>query len=71
MMQVVQRDGYATIEVSTHTKKVVEFLKPEVVVAKKKKVPKRRYAARDIDRLSDDELLDALEKGLINPDELD
>ena len=59
---------YATIEVSADIKKIVEFPK---VVTKKKKVPKRRYAARDIDRLSDDELLEALENGTINPDELD
>jgi hypothetical protein len=57
--------------VSADIKKVVEFPKPEAVVTKKKKVPKRRYAARDIDRLSDDELLEALENGTINPDELD
>jgi len=57
--------------VSADIKKVVEFPKPEVVVAKKKKIPKRRYAARDIDRLSDDELLEALENGTINPDDLD
>ena len=62
---------YATIEVSADIKKVVEFPKPELVVTKKKKVPKRRYAARDMDRLSDDELLEALENGTINPDELD
>jgi hypothetical protein len=54
--------------VSADIKKVVEFPK---VVTKKKKAPKRKFAAREIDRLSDDELLDALEKGLINPDELD
>jgi len=59
---------YATIEVSADIKKVVEFPK---VVTKKKKAPKRKFAAREIDRLSDDELLDALERGLINPDELD
>jgi len=59
---------YATIEVSADIKKVVEFPK---VVTKKKKAPKRKFAAREIDRLSDDELLDALEQGLINPDELD
>ena len=56
---------YATIEVSADIKKVVEFPKP---VVKKKRKP--RYAARSIDRLSDDELMDALEKGLIDPDQL-
>ena len=58
---------YATIEVSADIKKVVEFPKPKV--AKKKREP--RYAARSIDRLSDDELMDALEKGLIDPEQLD
>ena len=62
---------YATIEVSADIKKVVKFPDPKPVVVKKKKIPKRRYAARDIDRLSDDELLEALENGTINPDELD
>lgn len=62
---------YATIEVSADIKKVVEFPDPKPVVVKKKKISKRRYAARDIDRLSDDELLEALENGTINPDELD
>ena len=62
---------YATIEVSADIKKVVKFPTPKPVVAKKKRIPKRRYAARDIDRLSDDELLEALENGTINPDELD
>lgn len=62
---------YATIEVSADIKKVVEFPAPKPVVVKKKKISKRRYAARDIDRLSDDELLEALENGTINPDELD
>ena len=62
---------YATIEVSADIKKVVEFPDPKPVVVKKKKIPKRRYAARDIDRLSDDELLEALENGTINPDDLD
>lgn len=62
---------YATIEVSADIKKVVEFPDPKPVVVKKKKISKRRYAARDIDRLSDDELLEALENGTINPDDLD
>jgi len=57
---------YATLEVSADIKKVVEFPKPKVV----KKKHKPRYAARSIDRLSDDELMDALEKGLIDPDQL-
>jgi len=61
---------YATIEVSADIKKVVEIPEPKPVVVKKK-IPKRRYAARDIDRLSDDELLEALENGTINPDDLD
>lgn len=62
---------YATIEVSADIKQVVEIPEPKPVVVKKKKIPKRRYAARDIDRLSDDELLEALENGTINPDDLD
>jgi len=53
--------------VSADIKKVVEFPKPKVV----KKKHKPRYAARSIDRLSDDELMDALEKGLIDPEQLD
>ncbi len=61
---------YATIEVSADIKKVVEFPKPCIKpVVKKKRKP--RYAARSIDRLSDDELMAALEKGLIDPDQLD
>jgi len=56
--------------VSADIKKVVEIPEPKPVVVKKK-IPKRRYAARDIDRLSDDELLEALENGTINPDDLD
>jgi transcriptional repressor NrdR len=66
---------YATIEVSADIKKVVEtqvVAKPvqKQVVAKRRQ-KKKMYSASAIDRLSDDELLDALEKGLINPDDLD
>lgn len=66
---------YATIEVSADIKKVVEtqvVAKPvqKQVVAKPRQ-KKKMYSASAIDRLSDDELLDALEKGLINPDDLD
>ena len=65
---------YATIEVSADIKQVVEI--PELKPVQKQVVAKRRqkkkmYLASAIDRLSDDELLDALEKGLINPDDLD
>lgn len=58
---------YATIEVSADIKKVV---KPQPVVKPKKK-KKRRPAYTAFDRMTDDELMDALEKGLINPDELE
>ena len=66
---------YATIEVSADIKKVVEtqvVAKPvqKQVVAKRRQ-KKKMYSASAIDRLSDDELLEALEKGLINPDDLD
>ena len=66
---------YATIEVSADIKKVVEtqvVAKPaqKQVVAKRRQ-KKKMYSASAIDRLSDDELLDALEKGLISPDDLD
>ena len=66
---------YATIEVSADIKKVVEtqvVAKPvqKQVVAKRRQ-KKKTYSASAIDRLSDDELMDALEKGLINPDDLD
>jgi transcriptional repressor NrdR len=66
---------YATIEVSADIKKVVEtqvVAKPaqKQVVAKRRQ-KKKMYSASAIDRLSDDELLDALEKGWINPDDLD
>jgi transcriptional repressor NrdR len=66
---------YATIEVSADIKKVVEtqvVAKPvqKQVVAKRRQ-KKKMYSASAIDRLSDDELMDALEKGLINPDDLD
>lgn len=65
---------YATIEVSADIKQVVEI--PELKPVQKQVVAKRRqkkkmYLVSAIDRLSDDELLDALEKGLINPDDLD
>jgi len=56
--------------VSADIKKVVEFPKPKV--AKKKHEP--RYTARltnsEIRHLSDDELMDALEKGHIDPEQL-
>lgn len=66
---------YATIEVSADIKKVIEtqvVAKPvqKQVVAKRRQ-KKKMYSASAIDRLSDDELLDALEKGWINPDDLD
>ena len=63
---------YATIEVSADIKKVVDVEPPigKQVVAKRRQ-KKKMYSASAIDRLSDDELLDALEKGLINPDDLD
>jgi transcriptional repressor NrdR len=73
---------YATIEVSADIKKVVEVdphrirvvsvakpVKKQVVAKRRQK--KKMYSASAIDRLSDDELLDALEKGLISPDDLD
>ena len=72
---------YATIEVSADIKKVVDVEPPTKtqVVAKpvqkqvvaKRRQKKKMYSASAIDRLSDDELLDALEKGWINPDDLD
>ncbi len=62
---------YATIEVSADIKKVVDIGKEVVAKPVQKRKKKRMYAAREIDRLSDDELLDALEKGWINPDDLD
>jgi len=61
---------YATIEVSADIKKVVKFPKPQPVVKPKKK-KKRRPAYTAFDRMTDDELMDALEKGLINPDDLE
>ena len=61
---------YATIEVSADIKQVVAKPVQKQVVAKPRQ-KKKMYLASAIDRLSDDELLDALEKGLINPDDLD
>jgi hypothetical protein len=43
----------------------------ETQVVAKRRQKKKMYSASAIDRLSDDELLDALEKGWINPDDLD
>lgn len=73
---------YATIEVSADIKKVVDIApqvvakpaQPKKVTTKKKKWRKanvRSYSSYDIDSMTDDELLDALEKGWINPDDLD
>jgi len=63
---------YATIEVTENEKpQVVAKPVQKQVVAKPKRKMKKIYSASAIDRLSDDELLDALEKGLINPDDLD
>ena len=63
---------YATIEVSADIKKVVDVEPPiEKQVVAKRRQKKKMYSAAAIDRLSDDELLDALEKGWINPDDLD
>jgi len=63
---------YATIEVSADIKKVVDVEPPiEKQVVAKRRQKKKMYSASAIDRLSDDELLDALEKGWINPDDLD
>ena len=61
---------YATIEVSADVKQVVAKPVQKQVVAKPRQ-KKKMYSASAIDRLSDDELLDALEKGLISPDDLD
>lgn len=63
---------YATIEVSADVKNVVEVAKPvkKQVVAKPRQ-KKKMYSASVIDRMTDDELMDALEKGLISPDDLD
>lgn len=61
---------YATIEVSADVKQVVAKPVQKQVVAKPVQ-KKKMYSASAIDRLSDDELLDALEKGLISPDDLD
>ena len=55
---------------SADIKKVVKFPKPQPVPKPKKK-KKRRPAYTAFDRMTDDELMDALEKGLINPDELE
>ena len=38
---------------------------------KKRRLTPRHYHQREIDRMSDDELLDALEKGLIDPENLE
>ena len=72
---------YATIEVSADIKKVVDVKPPietkvvarwvqKQVVAKRRQ-KKKMYSASAIDRMTDDELMDALEKGLISPDDLD
>lgn len=66
---------YATIEVSADIKNVVKtqvVAKPvqKQVVAKRRQ-KKKMYSASVIDRMTDDELMDALEKGLISPDDLD
>lgn len=75
---------YATIEVSADIKKVVN-LEPQVVAkpAQPKKVAvttkkkrwrnanMRSYSSYDIDSMTDDELLDALDRGWVNPDDLD
>ena len=74
---------YATIEVSADIKKVVNVAPPvdKQVVAKPKKVTTKKkrwrnanmrsYSSYDIDSMTDDELLDALDKGWVNPDDLD
>lgn len=53
------------------TQVVAKPAQPKKVVVTAKRKSKRMYSAREIDRLSDDELMNALEKGLINPDDLD
>ena len=63
---------YATTEVLVEiTQVVAKPAQPKKVVVTAKRKSKRMYSAREIDRLSDDELMNALEKGLINPDDLD
>ena len=74
---------YATIEVSADIKKVVEtqvVVKPAqpkkvAVTTKKKKKWRnanvRSYSSYDIDAMTDDELLEALDRGWVNPDDLD
>ena len=71
---------YATIEVSADIKKVVEtkvVAKPKKVAVTTKKRKKwrnanvRSYSSYDIDAMTDDELLEALDRGWVNPDDLD
>ena len=74
---------YATIEVSADIKKALEtqvVVKPAqpkkvAVTTKKKKrwrnANMRSYSSYDIDSMTDDELLEALDRGWVNPDDLD
>lgn len=76
---------YATIEVSADIKKVVDIEKQVVakpvqkqVVAKRRQKKKkwrnanmRSYSSYDIDAMTDDELLEALDRGWVNPADLD
>ena len=73
---------YATIEVSADIKKVVDVEPPtETQVVAKPAQPKKRkkwrnsnmrsYSSYDIDAMTDDELLEALDRGWVNPDDLD
>jgi hypothetical protein len=55
--------------VDIETQVVAKPVQKQVVAKRRQK--KKMYSASAIDRLSDDELLDALEKGWINPDDLD
>jgi transcriptional regulator NrdR family protein len=73
---------YATIEVLADIKKfetrvVAKPAQPKKVVVTTKKKKKgrnanvRSYSSYDIDAMTDDELLEALDKGWVNPDDLD
>jgi hypothetical protein len=57
------------VEPPIETQVVAKPVQKQVVAKRRQK--KKMYSASVIDRMTDDELMDALEKGLISPDDLD
>ena len=61
---------FATIEVLAEPKVRGRPNAAKPKRTKKRRLTPRHYRQREIDRMTDDELLDALEKGLIDPEQL-